>query len=42
MTVKAELPGISKEDLKVSISESSLRISGEKKKEAKAQKIQIA
>jgi len=38
MVVKAELPGISKEDLNVSITEDSLTISGEKKQEEKIEK----
>lgn len=38
MVVKAEIPGISKEDLNVSITEDSLTISGEKKQEEKVEK----
>jgi len=36
--VKAELPGIAKEDLKVTMTENTLTISGEKKKEEKVEK----
>ncbi|WP_163337502.1 Hsp20/alpha crystallin family protein [Desulfopila sp. IMCC35008] len=35
MVVKAEIPGVTKEDLNVDISENSLTISGEKKQEQK-------
>jgi HSP20 family protein len=37
VTVKAELPGIKKEDLDVNITEEAITISGEKKKEAKVE-----
>lgn len=37
MVVKAELPGITKEDLNVSITENTLTIKGEKKKEQKVE-----
>jgi HSP20 family protein len=35
MVVKADLPGITREDLNISISENTLTITGEKKKEEK-------
>lgn len=38
MVVKAEIPGISKEDLNVSITEDALTISGEKKQEEKIER----
>lgn len=38
MVVKAELPGISKENLHVTISENTLTITGEKKQEEKVEK----
>lgn len=38
MVVKAELPGISKENLHVTISENTLTITGEKKEEEKVEK----
>ena len=38
MVVKADIPGISKEDLSVSITENTLTISGEKKQEEKVEK----
>ena len=38
MVVKAEIPGISKDDLNVSLTEDSLTISGEKKQEEKVEK----
>jgi len=38
MVVKAEIPGIGKEDLNVSITEDTLTISGEKKHEEKVEK----
>jgi len=38
MVVKAELPGISREDLNVSITENTLTITGEKKQEEKVDK----
>lgn len=37
VTVKAELPGTRKEDLKVDVTEDAISISGEKKKEEKVQ-----
>lgn len=38
MVVKADLPGITKDDLNVSITENTLTITGEKKKEEKVEK----
>lgn len=38
MVVKAELPGIAKEDLHVTMTENTLTITGEKKKEEKVEK----
>ena len=38
VVVKAEIPGISKDDLNVTISENTLTISGEKKQEEKVEK----
>lgn len=38
LVVKADLPGIAKEDLNVSITENTLTITGEKKKEEKIEK----
>jgi HSP20 family protein len=38
VVVKAELPGIKKEDIDVSISDGAIRISGEKKKEEKIER----
>ncbi|MDW7771437.1 MAG: Hsp20/alpha crystallin family protein [Desulfobulbaceae bacterium] len=38
MVVKAEIPGISKEDLNVSITEDTLTLSGEKKQEEKVER----
>lgn len=38
MVVKAELPGITKENLKVTITENTLTITGEKKQEEKVEK----
>jgi len=38
MVVKAEIPGIGKDDLKVSLTEDTLTISGEKKQEEKIEK----
>ena len=38
VVVKAELPGIKKEDINVSITDQTMRISGEKKREEKTEK----
>ncbi len=38
MVVKAELPGINKEDLDVTVSEDTITIAGEKKKEEEVKK----
>jgi HSP20 family protein len=38
IVVKAEIPGIAKEDLEVSVTDNTITISGEKKKEEKIEK----